>query len=370
VIAGSRAAWLALALLVAACGKAGPPLPPLRPALGRIADVTANRSDDRVEIRFTVPPANADGTTPSVMERVEIYGVSLAASAPAPTIAQMVAPKNLKTRINIRRPPKEKEGDASATPAPSPTPSPTPPAKPLDPLPGDPVIYRDPIAASEHGASAPVRYYAVVGVAGRDRKSLPAGLLAVPLAAEPAAPTDLAFTYDEHTLKLTWKAEEGAAFRVYAGKDTTGAIASGPTPLKTAEFSTPVTFGKEQCFIVRSLAVSGATTIEGAASAPGCTTAADTFPPGPPDDLRAIPEDAAVTLTWNAVDAADLGGYLVLRGEGAGDTLTPLMTTPIAMTTYKDTTVARGTTYTYAVVAVDTAQNRSTPSNKQTVTVR
>lgn len=368
MIAGRRAGWLALAFLVAACGKAGPPLPPLRPALGRIADVTANRGDDRVEIRFTVPPANADGTTPSAMERVEIYGVSLAAGAPPPTIAQMLAQKNLKTRINVRRPPKESE--ASATPTPTPSPAPTPPAKPLGPLPGDPVIFRDPIAASEHGASAPVRYYAVVGIAGRDRKSLPAGLLAVPLAAEPAAPADLAFTYDEHTLKLTWTGEEGAAFRVYAGKGTTGAIASGPTPLKTAEFSTPVTFGKEQCFVVRSLVVSGATTIEGAASAPGCTTAADTFPPGPPDDLRAIPEDAAVTLTWNAVDAADLGGYLVLRGEGAGDTLTPLMTTPITTTTYKDTTVTRGTTYTYAVVAVDNAQNRSAASNKQTVTVR
>lgn len=368
MIAGRRAGWLALALLVGACGKAGPPLPPLRPPLGRIADVTASRSDDRVEIRFTVPPANGDGTTPSAMERVEIYGVSLAPGAPPPTIAQMVVQKNLKTRINIRRPPKEKEGESSATP--TPTPPPAPPAKPLDPLPGDPVVYRDPIAASEHGASAPVRYYAVIGVAGRDRKSLPGGLLSVPLAAEPAAPSNLAFTNDEHTLKLTWTGEEGAAFRVYAGKDTTGAVASGPTPLKTAEFSTPVTFGKEQCFVVRSLAVSGATTIEGAASAPGCTTAADTFPPASPDDLRAIPEDAAVTLTWNAVDAADLGGYLVLRGEGAGDTLTPLMTTPIATTTYKDATVTRGTTYTYAVVAVDNAQNRSAASNKQTVTVR
>ena len=365
---GRRAGWLALAILVAACGKAGPPLPPLRPAPGRIADLTADRADDRVEIRFTVPPANADGSTPSAIERVEVYGVSLAASAPAPTIQQVLAQKNLKARINVRRPPKEAEGATTPTP----TPTPTPPAKPLDPLPGDPVVYRDPIAASERGASAPIRYYAVVAVAGRNRRSVPASVLTVPLAAEPASPTDLAFTYDEHTLTLTWTGEEGAAFRVYAGKDPTGGVASGPAPLKAAEFTTPVTFGKEQCFVVRSLSVSGATTIEGAASAPACTTTVDTFPPAAPDDLRAIPEDAAVTLTWNAVDAADLAGYLVLRGDAAGDTLTPLMTSPIAATSYKDATVTRGTTYTYAVVAVDNApaQNRSAPSNTQTVTVR
>ncbi len=366
MIAGRRAGWLTAALLVAACGKAGPPLPPLRPAPGRIADAAAERSDDRVEIRFTVPAANADGSTPSAIERVEIYGVSTAAAAPAPTMAQVLAQKNLKTRITVRRPPRESEA------APTPAPAPTPPAKSLDPLPGDPAVYRDPIAASEHGAAAAVRYYAVIGIAGRDRRSAPSGLIAVPLSPGPAAPSDLSLTYDEHTVKLTWTGEEGAAFRVYAGKEASGAVASGAAPLKTAEFSAPVTFGQEECFVVRALTVSAATTIEGAASAPSCTTPVDTFPPAAPDDLRAIPEDAAVTLTWNTVDAPDLGGYLVLRGEGAGDTLTPLMAAPIATTTFKDTTVTRGTTYTYAVIAVDNApgQNRSAPSNKQTVTVR
>ena len=368
---GSAAVALALTTL-ASCGKAGPPLPPLRPMPGRIADATAHRIDDDVEVRFTVPAANADGTMPAIIERVEIYGVSQAAATPAPTPAELTVAKNLKTRIAVRRPPSEDEKAAApaATPAPSGA---------LGPLPGDAARFRDPIAASERGESARVRYYIVVGVAGRDRRGGASPVLTVPLATTPAPPTGLAMSYDEHTLKLTWAAgEAGTAFRVYDAASTTTPgearppAVSGAAPLQSPAFSTPVEFGKERCFVVRAVTVTGPTTIEGAPSEPACKTPVDTFPPAAPDGLRAIAEEDAVTLSWNSLEAPDVAGYIVLRGDGAGDTLTPLMTAPISGTSYRDTNVTKGATYTYAVVAVDTApaQNRSAPSNRQTVTVR
>jgi len=58
---------------------------------------------------------------------------------------------------------------------------------------------------------------------------------------------------------------------------------------------------------------------------------------------------------------ADLAGYLVMRAE-AGRAPQPLMSEPIKETTFRDATAARGVRYTYTVVAVDAAGNRSAPS--------
>ena len=363
MIASSRAGAAAAALLVVAlggaCGKSGPPLPPLRPVPGRI-DASLQRIDDRIEIHYTVPPANADGSTPSAVERIEIYGISQPAETPPPTVAQLAVVKNLKARVTVRRPPKEGETPPSATAPPNP-----------NPLPGDARTYQEAIAANERGTDAPVRYYVVVGVRGREHRGQPSGIMTATLATEPAAPTDLAVTNDEKEITVTWTAASGAAYRVYDPKNPAAPI-SGAAPLQTAEFKAPVVFGTERCFVVRALAISGATTVVGPASQPACATPVDTFPPPAPDELRAIAEDGAVALSWNAVTAADLGGYLVLRGEGSGDTLLPLMTAPVDATTFRDTTVTRGTTYTYVVVAVDSSpkHNQSAHSNRQTVTVR
>ena len=86
--------------------------------------------------------------------------------------------------------------------------------------------------------------------------------------------------------------------------------------------------GQERCFVVRSVEVGKATVIEGAASAPVCVTPVDRFPPAAPSGLHGDRGGGGIDLSWTAVDAADLAGYIVLRGEGAGGTLQPLMATP------------------------------------------
>ena len=85
-------------------------------------------------------------------------------------------------------------------------------------------------------------------------------------------------------------------------------------------------------------------TLESAPSAPACLTPLDKFPPAAPKGLRAVAEDGAVSLVWDQNAEADLGGYLVLRGEAPGDTLAPLTPQPIADANYRDTTVKPGVT--------------------------
>jgi fibronectin type 3 domain-containing protein len=78
--------------------------------------------------------------------------------------------------------------------------------------------------------------------------------------------------------------------------------------------------------------------------------------------LSAVASEGAVSLIWEANPEADLAGYLVFRAEG-GRPPQPLTPQPIKETTFRDATPTRGVRYVYTVVALDTAGNRSAPSN-------
>jgi hypothetical protein len=149
-------------------------------------------------------------------------------------------------------------------------------------------------------------------------------------------------------------------------------------PLNTALLTAPgfsdprVEFGAERCYVVRRVEMAGTVAIESAPSRPVCVTPVDTFPPAPPKSLAHIAAGNGVSLLWEANTESDLGGYLVLRGEAPGDKLSPLTKAPITDTSFLDSTVRRGRTYVYEVVAVDrsTPPNQSAPSNRVEETIR
>jgi hypothetical protein len=157
-----------------------------------------------------------------------------------------------------------------------------------------------------------------------------------------------------------------------------GAPVAPIAPLNTTLLTAPgftdprVEIGTERCYIVRRVQMAGAIPIESAPSRPACVTPVDTFPPAPPKSLAHIAAANGVSLIWEANAETDLGGYLVLRGEAPGDKLSPLTPAPITDTSFLDTTVRRGRTYVYEVVAVDrsTPPNQSAPSNRVEETIR
>jgi hypothetical protein len=145
------------------------------------------------------------------------------------------------------------------------------------------------------------------------------------------------------------------------------------TMLTVTTFADPrIEFDVERCYVIRRVELSGGVAIESGASAPVCVTPRDTFPPAAPRNVQAISGGAGVSLLWDANTEPDFGGYLVLRGEAPGDKLSPLTPSPIADTSFNDTTVRRGRTYVYEVIAVDkqTPANRSAPSNRVEETIR
>lgn len=447
-----------LSAAMAACGKKGNPLPPLRPVPARIADLTAVRTQDRITLHFTVPAANLDGTTPAAIDRVDIYRVILPPgavpdAAPAPGLAPAVAaapgtaappaattpapapvtnaptgvaapaaaaapttgaapagagapgqvtgtgrgasattgrgavptgptpatvtadPKNLLMRVAVRRtPPPSAEPDDPSKPA---RPAKTTAAAAPDTRPetGTEATFVDMVDAS--AAAGSTRYYVAVPVAGsgRGRPGPASALVAVTLGDLPPAPADLALKFDETRVIATWTPVTGETFTVLrTGEafDPATAERLTPEPITTAEFALPMQFGKAVCLAVRATKVTGPVRAEGAPSAPVCVTPVDRFPPPAPGGLQAVQEGSAVTLIWTHVEAADLAGYVVLRGDGVTGALQPLMRTPIQEVTYRDTTAQVGQTYTYAVYAVDSspAANVSQLSDRQTIVIR
>jgi hypothetical protein len=253
-------------------------------------------------------------------------------------------------------------------------------------------------------AADPVRrYYAVRPLNRRGRPGPLSARVALPLTPAPPVPPQPAVRYDERALEVTWDAPAGArqlsigpaaegdlaatplvreppphTYNVYAvepdgaGSGAAAAAPLNPTPLDVRAWTiTPVPFGQPRCFSVRSVEAGAGVTVESEASSPVCLTPADTFPPAAPTSLAAVGSEGAINLIWEPIDAADLAGYIVLRGEGEAP-LVPLTPDPVRETTYRDTAVRAGVRYVYAVVAVDDARprNASAQSNRVEETAR
>jgi hypothetical protein len=384
-------------VLSAACGKSGPPLPPLRLVPAPVTAVVAQRTANEVRLTFTLPTANANGPGPVELQHVEVYAGTVAPGAVAPANRDLLVAKHLVGRIEVKQPvpegkpqPVERPGDTrpsagekttfveeitAAKLTPVFTTLPNAAAQPAAPPAAAAVTPPVPAAPT-----VPTRIYTIRGVTRRGRPGSPAGRVTVPLVDPPAPPSGLSVQAKETGLTLAWTApapapaaEAPAApvkFNVYA--DPAGPPVN-PAPLDLPMFERGgVEFGKEECFVVRSMVTMLTVSIESAPSERVCATAADTFPPAAPKGLQAVASTGAINLIWDANTEPDLAGYVVLRGEAPGDKLQALTPAPIRDTTFRDTTAQPGIRYVYAIVAVDraTPPNMSPQSNRAEETAR
>lgn len=372
--------------LTAACGKKGPPLPPLRPLPVAPTDVTARRVGDRVQLRFVVPDANQDPSTPVSISRVDVYARSLGYGSEPPVHSQLLLREFLVGSVDVRPPANPDAPPADPAAPVDPRPAPGSPASWSETMPlsaGPPLrLNREQQAAAASRRplpfplaptavtvpftriSLPTRYYTVVGVSGQGRPGTPSLLLQVRLGGEPPVPTEAKIAFTETTLTLTWVSPRGAGVSVYEStRDGVEQVAPvQAAPITTGTWSTPVTFGVERCFTIRQVQVNGPVSTESAPAGPLCVTPVDTYPPPAPAEPRGAAEPGRITLEWDAVTAPDLAGYHILRAEGAGATLQQLTKSPEPASTFVDLTARAGVEYTYVVVAVDRAGNLSAQS--------
>jgi hypothetical protein len=400
---------LAVLALGAACGKKGPPLAPLVLAPEAPKKVTARRLGDTVYLQMTVPDHSATGRGGFSVDHLDVYAVTVPPGAPFPANRDVIKPEYIVGQISVQ-PPLDPDAPAPDPPDPRPLPgasvtfvekiteadlvptvlhikepavktpkqrtnkgetgaasSSLPPTSPSSAPPPPP------------GAQVLTRIYFVQGVPKGGKGTTPSPRLDVPLLQAPGVPRPGAPTSDETSVTVMWEPppsttdeSPGVSYNVYvaSGAADAGAKPVAPTPLNdkplTEEKFTHAgaDAGKEQCFVVRSVATVGSAAIESNPSAPVCITPKDTYPPAAPKGLAAVASEGVVNLIWDANTEPDLAGYVVLRGEAPGATLQPLMTDPIKETRYADRTARPGMRYVYQIQAVDKAGNRSGLSNR------
>jgi hypothetical protein len=402
------------ALVAGACGKKGPPLPPLVKLPAAPDDFSAERRGADVKVQFTVPPANTDGTKPANLERIDVYRFTGPATVSddqllkfGTRIAQMPvkAPRNPDITTEPDEPAEEAELedeglDQGAV------------AQLEDEL-GANAFERVvlaaassrgggavPAAAIEPAAPLPSTIYVAVGFNKRGRRGPLSKRILVPLLPTPTPPSSPAIDYDESTVRVTWTGSASLvpiqvpatggelpgrfiglplpelSYHVYdvspsaaATTDTAAPPVAGPLrltekPVAALRFDDArITWGATRCYAVRTVETIESLALESDATPPVCTTLVDTFPPAAPKDLKAVGTVGAINLIWEPNSESDIGGYIVLRGAWPSETLEPITPQPITDTTFSDATPA-DVHYVYAVQAVDKAGNVGPASNR------
>lgn len=102
-----------------ACGKKGPPLAPLRPAPAAVTELTATRLGDTVQLQFTLPAANQDGSGPADLGYVDVFAVTGTPQGPlgrALTIREIETMLTHVAHVEVQPPPvaDEAEGTGAA----------------------------------------------------------------------------------------------------------------------------------------------------------------------------------------------------------------------------------------------------------------
>ena len=393
-MSGRAAAVIAIGLLAAGCGKKGPPLPPLVRLPAAPADFSGTRRGNAVVIEFTVPAANTDGTRPANVSRVDVYAVTAPAGIPD---AQVLALGSRVWTVPVKSPrdpnrtidPEENSADMEplqgdgldqgyrARMAEELT---ADALKPIEwPTAADAARLRAVTGINASALPGPplasARTYVGVSIDTRGRMGPVSRRVSIPIVAAPPPPSAASVAYTETAVTVTWTAAaSGAAgYHVYelpppletpAGPAPSLAVETRLTPnpvTETTYTDSRMAWGVRRCYTVRAVATAGALTVESDAPAATCLTLADTFAPAAPKGLSGVASEGSISLIWEPNPEKDLAGYLVLRGVPGGS-LQPITPSPIQATVFTNP-IPAGVRYAYAIVAVDTAGNRSPESS-------
>jgi hypothetical protein len=361
-----------LMCFMTACGKKGPPLPPLVKLPVAPANLTADRRANTVDLQFTIPNANTDSTRPANVARVDVYGYTGAAGVSDQEV--------LKQGTRVASIPVKAPRDPDATFDPD---DPDQSEADVNPPEGEGLDQGAVARVHEVLASAPtgvaetpppVRTYVGVSITTKGRQGQLSRRVAVPLVPPPPAPPVAEATYTETAVTVTWppvpSPETGAVtYNVYEVVEPSETRLT-TKPVADAQYvDSRMTWGATRCYHVRSIAVVAALSVESEASPPACVSLVDHFPPAAPKGLQAVATEGLISLIWDANAEADLDGYILLRGPAPGDELIPVTTALIRETAFQDP-VPSGQRYVYAVQAVDRSGNLSPISARTEETAR
>jgi hypothetical protein len=347
----------ALCLMLASCAQTGPPLPPSLELPRPPSDLRASRKGNAVTLVWSEPTLTTDRQSVRSLGPTRICRTTAAEMTQCGNpVGELAAPHEPSSRA-------EQAKQQTFT----------------DLLPS---------TVQEQDPTGDVTY--AVEVLNREGRG--AGLSnRVHVAAVPTLPPPKDVTLDltADGVVLTWtSAGETASvrgvrhlYRIYrreegSGKDAVAgempAGEAGPMRFVDSSFE----WGKAYLYRITAVSIvarpAGEIQVEGEDSPAVRVVAHDVFPPDVPTGLQAVASGEGqkpfIDLIWAPVTSADLAGYNVYRREDNG-AMAKLNFELVKSPAYRDSAVARGTTYVYSVSAVDARGNESAKSEEASETV-
>ena len=333
---GCRASLLILltgALIIAAgCGKKGPPLPPDNIIPQPVKDLKAEGRNVGVELSWTVPEKNVDGSEPVDLAGFKLYrkveGSCTTCPSEFPVYADVDAQVSagmagMGKRINFV----DTDVDGSST-------------------------YHYKVAPYNSGG-----YYGE-----------PSPVTTVKWEPPPSPPGGLSGAASDGSVALSWQPaarDEGqviAGYRIYRRVDRGSLPAESVSGLisdvleytdRGLKNNTPY------YYVVKSVVKSGDLLIEGLPSSEVMFIPVDMIPPSVPKGIVVIPADGKVNVYWENNEEPDLFGYNIYRRSAEEKRGRKVNDEPVKGSRFSDSSVKKGMTYIYAVTSVDDSPQKN-----------
>jgi hypothetical protein len=362
---------LTASFLTAACGKEGPPSPPVPEIPSAVTDLVVSQRHDKLALRWSYPSLATSGKSLTHVEKIVVYRFDEEMSA---SLAESDLEVDETTAREI----------ALFSQVATPTPIQVQKAS----IPVAEILGTD-LPALARGASivfeneAPLRTdsglarrytYAVV-TEGRKQQSALSNLATIVPLNVAAKPTKFIARLSPEAIQLSWETPDTAVtgddvphiigYRVYRSLGSSLGTAVNPSPVTGNTLEDQPPYGTYTYWVTALSATNP--DIESAQSSPATVEFRDLLPPAVPTNLAVLLEDRSVSLIWDRVTDSDLAGYIVYRWSGS--TRARLNERLLAEPGYRDEAPPIGIEHTYAVTSVDRSGNESESTKSEPVTI-
>jgi predicted small lipoprotein YifL len=330
---------------VSGCGRKGDPLPPQIRRADATRDLAVFQEGPEAVLSWSYPSMTSAGGPLPDLEAVEVWRAPIPlGQEPLGTTAQDRAMRN---RLLEAQGEKIALLDAAGLD---------------DATRGPSLTLRDDLDAwrAVHGAEQPVvLWYAVRTFCCGGRPSEYSNIARLVPQLPPAAPQELVARPEREGIRLSWLAAGNTTTIVERSADGQEWTAATAEPVAVPEFlDARAQQGRQWSYRLRAVGKSDG---EGRViGEPGPVVAVDhpdIYPPAPPSDVVCLPEEARISLRWQA--ARDAAGYRIERRVGGGEW--QVLVDLHRGAEFADEAPPAGA-LTYAVRAVDEAGNRSEPA--------